>query len=184
MIIVSEPSAEAAQRVRTSRSSPARSRSSAARNDTPRRANARPINVHTEELNRSKINNLVPPAGLRSRMVPGRVRIVVGHQGAGIPSRRHRRRSRPGSVGGVVHRMRCSTWPTDPGPLRDKLADATGYPLPTPVLRQANTPRVPLTSVNHGQQRGTVTRLDHRSRPLTAQWSQPSKLGLTRDHRQ
>ncbi len=50
-----------------------------------------------------------------------------------------------------------------------------------PVLRQANTPRainVPLTPVNHGHQRGPVTRPDHQSRPLTAQWAQPSKLGL------
>jgi hypothetical protein len=48
--------------------------------------------------------------------------------------------------------------PLPPGPLQDKLADATGYPLPAPlVLRQANTPRVPLachyhrsTTVNSG----------------------------------
>jgi hypothetical protein len=48
--------------------------------------------------------------------------------------------------------------------LRGKLADATGYPLPpSPVLRQASIPRavgVLLRAVNHGQQRGTVTRLD------------------------
>ena len=48
---------------------------------------------------------------------------------AGIPSRRRRRRSRPELVGQVVQRMRCSTWPTSSGPLRGKLADATGYPL-------------------------------------------------------
>jgi hypothetical protein len=53
-------------------------------------------------------------------------------RGAGIPSRRRRRRSRPRPVGQVVHRERCSTWPTGLGPLRDKLADATGYPLPPP----------------------------------------------------
>jgi hypothetical protein len=30
----------------------------------------------------------------------------------------------------VSHRMRCSTWTPAPGPpLRDKLADVTGYPL-------------------------------------------------------
>ena len=43
----------------------------------------------------------------------------------------------------------------------------------------ANTPRtisVPLPRVNHGQWRGTVTRLDQRSRSLTAQWARPSKL--------
>jgi hypothetical protein len=68
--------------------------------------------------------------------------------------------------------------------LRDKLADATGYPLPTPpVLQQANTPRVPLTPVNHGQHRDTVTWPDCSSRALTAQWAQPSKLGLRCDRR-
>jgi hypothetical protein len=37
---------------------------------------------------------------------------------------------------------------------------------------------VPLRAVNHGQWRGPVTRPDHRSRPLTAQGAQPSKLAL------
>jgi hypothetical protein len=50
MIIVSEPSAEATQPVRTERSIPACSRSSAAHNDTPKHADARPIRVHTEEV--------------------------------------------------------------------------------------------------------------------------------------
>jgi len=49
MIIVSESSAEATQPVRTGRPIPARSRSSAAHNDTPKHADARPIRVHTEE---------------------------------------------------------------------------------------------------------------------------------------
>lgn len=58
----------------------------------------------------------------------------VGHQvGADIPSRRRRKRSRPGAGGQVVQRARCSTWPPAPGPLRDKLADAAEYPLPPPV---------------------------------------------------
>jgi hypothetical protein len=76
----------------------------------------------------------------------------------------------------------CSILTPTPGPLRDKLADATGYPLPaSPILRQANTRRaisVPLPPVNHGQQRGTVTRPDRRSRPLTTQWAQPSQLAM------
>lgn len=50
MIVVSEPSAETTRRVRTRRSTPAHSRSSAAHNDTPRHADARPISVHTEEI--------------------------------------------------------------------------------------------------------------------------------------
>jgi hypothetical protein len=52
VLIVSEPSAEAARRVRTRRSSPVRSRSSATHNDTPRHSDARPISVHTEVLTR------------------------------------------------------------------------------------------------------------------------------------
>lgn len=48
VIIVSGPSAKAAQRVRTGRYTPAGSRSSATHNDTPRHADTRPISVHTE----------------------------------------------------------------------------------------------------------------------------------------
>ncbi len=81
---------------------------------------------------------------------------------AGIPSRRRRRRSRPELVGQVVQRMRCSTWPTSSGPLRGKLADATGYPLPArPVLRQSvhpaspailvRAPCVPVPTGTHGE---------------------------------
>jgi hypothetical protein len=85
VIIVSEPSAEAARRASTGRSIPTRSRSSAARNDTPKHADARPISVHTEEYNLSKINSPVPPAGLAPGWLQGRARIVVGHQGSGYP---------------------------------------------------------------------------------------------------
>jgi hypothetical protein len=52
VIIVSEPSAKVARRVRTGRSTPARSRSSAAHNDIPRYADAQRISVHTEVLAR------------------------------------------------------------------------------------------------------------------------------------
>jgi len=58
----------------------------------------------------------------------------------------------------IVQPQGAPSWPPPPSPLRDKLADATGYPLPTPVLRQANPPcaiSVPLRQVNHGQQRST-----------------------------
>jgi hypothetical protein len=54
-----------------------------------------------------------------------------------------------------------------PGPLRDKLADATGYPFPALVLRRVT----PLRAINHdqhGQLQGPVTWPAHRSRPLTA----------------
>lgn len=78
VIIVSEPSAEAARRASTGRSIPARSRSSATHNDTPRHADARPISVHTEEHNLSGINNLVPPAGLAPGGPHDRVRIRPG----------------------------------------------------------------------------------------------------------
>ena len=53
-----------------------------------------------------------------------------GSPRASIPSRRLLRRSSPRV--GVVHRMRCSTFPPAVGQLQNKLADATGYPHPTP----------------------------------------------------
>jgi hypothetical protein len=53
-----------------------------------------------------------------------------GHQSAGIPSRRRQRHSGPGAGGLCRSAAGCSTWTAVPGPLRGKLADATGYPLP------------------------------------------------------
>jgi len=50
VIIVSEPSAEAARPVRTDQSTLARSRSSAAHNDPPRHADAQPVRVYTKEI--------------------------------------------------------------------------------------------------------------------------------------
>jgi hypothetical protein len=50
MIIVSEPSAEATQPVRTGRYTPTRHSSSAARNDTHRYAKAPANSVHTKEV--------------------------------------------------------------------------------------------------------------------------------------
>jgi hypothetical protein len=55
-----------------------------------------------------------------------------------------------------------------PSPLQDKLADATGYPHPTVVLRQVNiphptaasarrAPRVPLLTVTKGQPRSLMS---------------------------
>jgi hypothetical protein len=54
----------------------------------------------------------------------------AGSPRASIPSRRLLRRSSPRV--GVVHRMRCSTFPPAVGQLQNKLADATGYPHPSP----------------------------------------------------
>jgi hypothetical protein len=53
-----------------------------------------------------------------------------GHQSAGIPSRRRQRHSGPGAGGLCRSAAGCSTWTAVPGPLRGKLADVTGYPLP------------------------------------------------------
>jgi hypothetical protein len=50
VIIVSGPSAKAAQRVRTGRYTPVGCRSSAARSGIPRYSDAQPISVHTEEV--------------------------------------------------------------------------------------------------------------------------------------
>jgi hypothetical protein len=73
--------------------------------------------------------------------------------------------------------MRCSTWPTGPGPLQDTLADATGYPLPTPRPTASQHPRqraevilirairVPQRRVNHGHLRPPMTTASRRSRP-------------------
>jgi hypothetical protein len=66
MIIISEPSAEATQPVRTGRYLSVGCRGSAAHSDTPSHADAWLISVHTEERNQSKINSLMPLAGLAS----------------------------------------------------------------------------------------------------------------------
>jgi hypothetical protein len=90
-IIVSEPSAEVALRVRANRCTPARSRRSAALSDTSsKRTHGRSAFTPTgSEINRAS-------GGPRSGMAPGLGARVVGDQGgAGIPSRRRRRRSRP-----------------------------------------------------------------------------------------
>ena len=60
VIIVSEPSAEAARRIRMGRYTPARSRSSAAHNDPPRYADAWQISVHTEVLIRIYVPSGMP----------------------------------------------------------------------------------------------------------------------------
>lgn len=69
MIIVNESSAEATQPVRIGRYTPTRRRSSAARSDIPRYRGARPIRVHTEEHDQSKIDNLA--AAHKRASVPG-----------------------------------------------------------------------------------------------------------------
>jgi hypothetical protein len=83
--------------------------------------------------------------GPRLQDDPGPGRRVVARHSAGIPSRRRRKRSSPRAGGKIVHRMRCSTLPPALGPLRDELADATGYPLPPPpAMRHSRPRRVPL----------------------------------------
>jgi hypothetical protein len=67
MIIVSESSTEATRPVRTGRSIPARSRSSAVHNDTPKHADARPIRVHTEVVAGVSVPSRVP--GIVPRVV-------------------------------------------------------------------------------------------------------------------
>jgi hypothetical protein len=76
MIIISQPSAEAARRVHTERSSRARSRRRATRSDTPMHANAQPISVHTTHRD------------LRPLNVPGIVlRRIAGIKGAALRRR-------------------------------------------------------------------------------------------------
>jgi hypothetical protein len=102
MIIVSESSAEATQLVRTGQYTPARRRSSVARNDTPSHEDASPISVHTEE-----------PTDLRSTDCLRRV------LAQGWPKAEPER-------GG--HQLRGYPVASAPDPLRGKLADVTGYP--------------------------------------------------------
>jgi hypothetical protein len=76
--------------------------------------------------------------------------MVVGH-----PGERVSRRVSAGGVAGrragvqIVQPLGAPSGPLPSGPLRGKLADATGYPLPASVLRQANTPPVPLACHYH-----------------------------------
>jgi hypothetical protein len=96
-------------------------------------AQAAGITWHGRQIPKLSINTRAS-GGASLRDGPRTARTVKSPGKWGIPSRRHQRHS---------------------GPLRGKLADATGYPLSAPpVLRQANTHRaisVPLTPVNHGQ---------------------------------
>jgi hypothetical protein len=158
MIVISEPSTQqAARRIRTGKSPQAHSRNSAIRNGTHGQSGTRPLSVHTEEHTLSKINNPVPPAGLAPGWPQAGREGGGSPGGAGIPSRRRQRRSGPGAGGKVVHRMRCSTLPPAPGPLRDEPADATGYPLPDPpVLRSGQPTSCCPRAVSSGQQRSTA----------------------------
>jgi hypothetical protein len=170
VIIVSESPAEVTLRVRTERCAPMRSCSSAAPNDTLRSADARPISVHTEEHNRPNIN--CASGGPRSGMAPDRA------LERWAPRARVSRHAGAGGVAGrgegiqIVQPLGAPSGCLPPDPLQGKLADATGYPLPTlrPAAGQhpACAISVPLPPVNHGQQRYPVTRPDHRSKPLAA----------------
>jgi hypothetical protein len=67
MIIISEPSADATRPVRPDRFAPGRRRSSAARNDTPRHADAQLISVHTAVLTGTLVPSHFPGIVLRLR---------------------------------------------------------------------------------------------------------------------
>ena len=88
VIIVSKPSAEATQPVRTGRYTPTRRRSSAARNDTHRQADVWPISVYTEVRNRSEIQ----PCLRRASFWDG---LRAGHEGWGTRMRRDTRLAPP-----------------------------------------------------------------------------------------
>jgi 2-keto-3-deoxy-L-rhamnonate aldolase RhmA len=60
MIIVSESSAKATQPVRTGRYTPTGCRSSAARSDSHRYLDARPISVHTNVLAKTCVHSCIP----------------------------------------------------------------------------------------------------------------------------
>jgi hypothetical protein len=159
MIIVSESSAESALSGRTSRCPPTRSRSSTAHNVTHRHANIRPISVHTEEVI-NQDQSLGPLAGL----APGWPRAgheVVGTQGMGIPSRRHRRCSRSGVGVQLVQRVGCLQLDPDPRPAMRRARRRDGIPTSVPLSCSGPTPRachsVPLRTVNQGHQRILVT---------------------------
>ena len=72
-----------------------------------------------------------PPADLRSGMVSDPGARAVGHQGARV-SHRVGAGGVAGQGQGSFSALRCSTLTPVPGLLRDKLADATGYPLLPP----------------------------------------------------
>ena len=84
---------------------------------------------------------------------------------AGVPSPRRHRRSRPRPVGQVVHRERCSTWPTSPRPASKQARRRDGIPTPgrRPCSKQhpacnRSGPRVPPRARSQGHQRSiTVT---------------------------
>jgi hypothetical protein len=108
------------------------------------------------------IKQLGASGGPCSGMAPGPG--PDGEVTRGIPSRRRRRHSGPGGRGQDRSAVGCSILTPTPSPLRNKLADATGYPHPATVLRQANTlyttaasawraPRVPLPTATSGKQR-------------------------------
>ena len=143
MIVVSEPSAKATQLERTGGDTPSRRRSSAARTDTPRYLDGRPISVHTEEVNRSRS----AVSGLRRALLrdgPGWARRWWVTQGVGIRSRRHRRCSRSG-VGSSS--FSASGAPAGPRPqtcyeARSPTRRDTHFRVP--ILRRVDTARMPL----------------------------------------
>jgi hypothetical protein len=76
VIIVSKPSAKAARRVRTDRSPPAHSRTSATHNDAPKQPNTWSISVHTECSQGIAVPSGVPEIVLR--------RLTGNREGGGV----------------------------------------------------------------------------------------------------
>ncbi|MEA2202970.1 MAG: hypothetical protein QOI89_3683 [Solirubrobacteraceae bacterium] len=132
-------------------------------------------------ISSTKIRQSRASGGPCSGMASGLGTRVVGHPGRGYSIASAPKRSRPGVGIQLVQRVGCSSWTPTPGLLRAS-SRRDGIPASVPCLAAGSHPAcaisVPLTAVNHGQWRVPVTGLDHGSRPLTAQWAQPSKLAM------
>jgi hypothetical protein len=126
----------------------------------------------------SSRSNTRASGGPRLRDAPRPGTRVVGHQGAGIPSRRRRRRSRPG-VGGPA---RSARWVLQLDPLPQACSGQArrrdGRPASAPARPAASQhPRVPVspsTTVNGAVLRPGLPPLE--GSLTAAQWAQPSKL--------
>jgi hypothetical protein len=153
VIIISESSAEGTQPVRTDRYTPARRRSSAAGNDTPRHADARPVSVHRSAPHRCSrllkhlLTSLEPcprrAAGLWDGQPQEPLRRGWGRQG--VASRRLPRATTryPEGKPGTLDRRRAGD--VAPGTPRGRAALSTGRHT-TPIvqdLSQQAAARVP-----------------------------------------
>lgn len=119
----------------------------------------------------------MPPAGLPPGWSEGWVRRWWVIREAGILSRRRRRRTSPGTGVHVVQPPGAPHGPLPPARFEASSPARRDTRSPPP---SCGRPIPPTYAITTGQRRSAVTRPDHRSRPLTAQSAQPSKLGLTR----